>query len=1050
MRDQKKEQGNELKANSIMFGRLSKEQKYIVDVPLNVNLCIIAGPGSGKTSTLTTRIIRTILERKKSIVCITFTKNSAIDLKEKIMKQINGLIDIRSFDISRDQEESNNKSDEENEKEKEECTNKKKRKNISSNLFKRTQDIPNKSIIKVLNTTMFVGTIHAFCSYLLFKYKVRFKILTDTMNKNVIKLAFKNFLEIKYVKDILQKEKNKLQEGIFEDSKREENKERISNENNNNKNNNNNELIKFLSEMNTCVIKDEEIEDVLDEEDNEEDDEDYYNYVYIYKNPMEKEIFENVKIQSPLKEKNIIYLKRKIQLIKYVELYELKMEMNPIESMFFQEYRKILSKAKHVYYGYDDIIIETYRMMKQNTDIRNKILKEWHYVFCDEFQDTNITQYNILQFFANPDQSELDLYKETNSQEENSLVNTNKYIQEMKVEENEDQRKWLQIMNVETKESNEIKKTKQNQDEEGKIETYGTKKKSINYKSVHNRSLTVIGDDDQAIYSFRGATINVFNKFRKECNCLILKLGYNFRSTKEIVRVSSNLIEYNKQYRIDKNLYTENVKGEKPTFHFFKTNIDQIAYILSEIVYLKKKYNYHYTDFAILSRTNKTLKETMKLIESWEVRKQALKYFQKLKDNEKENQKTSEKKIEKTEEDDINEESFRIPMKEFNNKKQFFGSKEIIYLVTILRFFLNVHDDVLCKRAFKIIKNDKISREIIKKISSNQFEKKLAGIPTKNKKVTELSFYDKIKIIAHMYMCKINKIKNEELSKGNIETVLELFNQRELLNLIDFFFYIKHFIEFCSQLNSVYNLVIEIMRKINFTVALFAKIEKRLIQEQNEKNKLLCLQKKKNLDQLQEGSSLSTIPEVLDIEKPNKKKRTYEERNEKEMEQQTPLETSVYNIHVMNETKIRNDLKKHFNVKEEDMKHVEFQNIFTFLEMTMEYKPNSLQQTCSDCLSCFLSDFKNNIHENLLVEKVALSTIHKAKGLEWKIVFIINMVEGEIPQLAENKSQMFEERKILYVGITRAKAFLYLLGYVTGDDHVEQNTVSRFINQLHI
>lgn len=53
-------------------------------------------------------------------------------------------------------------------------------------------------------------------------------------------------------------------------------------------------------------------------------------------------------------------------------------------------------------------------------------------------------------------------------------------------------------------------------------------------------------------------------------------------------------------------------------------------------------------------------------------------------------------------------------------------------------------------------------------------------------------------------------------------------------------------------------------------------------------------------------------------------------------------------------------------------------------------------------------------------------TIHKAKGLEFKCVFIISINEGIIPPSLKNESDIKEERRILYVAMTRAKEYLYL------------------------
>ena len=61
-------------------------------------------------------------------------------------------------------------------------------------------------------------------------------------------------------------------------------------------------------------------------------------------------------------------------------------------------------------------------------------------------------------------------------------------------------------------------------------------------------------------------------------------------------------------------------------------------------------------------------------------------------------------------------------------------------------------------------------------------------------------------------------------------------------------------------------------------------------------------------------------------------------------------------------------------------------------------------------------------------EKVTLSTIHQAKGLEWKVIFLIWLTEGMFPSArsVENPDALEEERRLFYVGITRCRDELYL------------------------
>ncbi|CRG97920.1 ATP-dependent DNA helicase UvrD, putative [Plasmodium gallinaceum] len=1090
---------NESFPNNILFSKLSDEQIKIVQVPLNLNLCIIACPGSGKTSTLTARIIRSIIEKKKSVVCITFTNYAANDLKDKIMKKINCLIDL--------------------------CSNN----DLYCKLFNKknikkkcdTNNKMNKSKFKVLHTVLFIGTIHSFCRYILLKYKCHFKILTDSINSNIIKLAFNNFYSSSHVKNNIKTE-------------------------NVEKNNNSSDLLNFFNGMKNFNINEE---NELEEEE-EEEDEEFYNYIYDLKETNEKDYFQQTNIKSILKRKNIIFLKKKIKLMKYVELYNIKIDINEVEKRFYEEYKKILKSAKFIYYDFDDLLIETYKLMKNDVHIRNKILEEWSYVFCDEFQDINTTQFNILQFFANTNVIPHNIENNINITdfiEKNDLNNLNpngiyvdKHFNHLLKNNN----------SIEEEKGNNSSLFKGNSDVTSENEENDYKKN----KSFNNsdRSITVIGDDDQSIYAFRGAHVNIFNKFLKECNCLLFKLGNNFRSTKEIVRISSNLIMHNSSFRIQKNLHTNNIEGQKVNFHVFKNNIDQISYILSEIVFLKKKYNYQFGDFVILSRTNKTLKDTLRIINNYDTKKRALKFFSEIYKYEKENLKDNnlsekntcdtkdsngninEKNIsdknninnEKDKWNDINMETFKIPVKELNKKKSFFGSKEIIELITILRFLLNVDDDIIFKKSFKIIKNDKNVKLIIDKLTNCDFNEKFNNEIinlTDDSKIIKgnTSLFRRIENITRLYILS----KKNNLDKKKL-LFLNMFTEKELKNIVDFFFCINYFLKFCSGANSVYNLVIEILKKSNFIRRILKKIEKMqnynndtylnkteiskivISGEHNDEitttnrshkkeenydetnknnyyasnnndkncknidntyNDYDTMNKKcsdshvssnaishfneKNEDMLNSNEIVNTkCEQVITI-----KKRKFDEFNKKlenikdDEEKTNNIENeNLFDTNIVNELKIKNDLKVLFNLSEDELNHNEIQNIFIFLQMTMDYNPNLLQQKCSDCLVCFLNDFKNNIHENMLIEKVTLTTIHKAKGLEWKIVFIINVIEGEIPQNVENNQDIIEERKILYVGITRAKYLLYLLCYLQNNYTSEKNTVSRFINQMKI
>ena len=93
-------------------------------------------------------------------------------------------------------------------------------------------------------------------------------------------------------------------------------------------------------------------------------------------------------------------------------------------------------------------------------------------------------------------------------------------------------------------------------------------------------------------------------------------------------------------------------------------------------------------------------------------------------------------------------------------------------------------------------------------------------------------------------------------------------------------------------------------------------------------------------------------------------------------------------------------------------------------------------------------------------KSLTLSTVHSAKGLEWHTVFIIYVAEGHMPsyQSFGDEESMEEERRLLYVAMTRAKENLYMLrpliarsgrGYVTGSDGSMYTSISRFLQEYY-
>lgn len=124
-----------------------------------------------------------------------------------------------------------------------------------------------------------------------------------------------------------------------------------------------------------------------------------------------------------------------------------------------------------------------------------------------------------------------------------------------------------------------------------------------------NENITVVGDDDQSIYRFRGAAVSNIIAFRKNFpKAKIVVLTQNYRSTKKILESSYKLIQNNNPDRlevvekIDKKLKTDKKEGKKVQY-FHTARVEQEAEaVAKEIKKLSKIYDYK--DFAILVRAN--------------------------------------------------------------------------------------------------------------------------------------------------------------------------------------------------------------------------------------------------------------------------------------------------------------------------------------------------------------------------------------------------------------------------------------------------------------
>ena len=173
-------------------------------------------------------------------------------------------------------------------------------------------------------------------------------------------------------------------------------------------------------------------------------------------------------------------------------------------------------------------------------------------------------------------------------------------------------------------------------------------------------NLCVVGDDDQSIYSFRGANIRNILDFEKEFKgCKVVKLEQNYRSTQSILNAANHVIK-NNTGRKRKSLWTENPVGGGIQLFEGGNEHEEAFFVTREIRRLVKNENRNYRDFAILYRMNaqsRVLEETL------------------MKDG--------------------------IPYRIFGGLR-FYDRKEIKDIIAYLRLIQNLSDDIALKRIINV------------------------------------------------------------------------------------------------------------------------------------------------------------------------------------------------------------------------------------------------------------------------------------------------------------------------------------------------------------
>ena len=267
--------------------------------------------------------------------------------------------------------------------------------------------------------------------------------------------------------------------------------------------------------------------------------------------------------------------------------------------------------------------------------------------------------------------------------------------------------------------------------------------------SQKHKNIFVVGDNDQAIYAFRGANYKNILNFEKDYpECKTILLEENYRSTKTILNAANSVIKHNK-LRKDKNLWSNNEEGNK--IKYIKTDDEKAEgeYLVTQIKELIKNET-NYDDIAILYRTNaqsRTIEEAM------------------LKAN--------------------------IPYRIIGSF-YFYNRKEIKDLLCYLRLINNPHDDISLTRIINVPKRG-IGNVTISNIAANaeelntsMFDAITSGKELKFKKlILELQEICKNLSLTEMVEVVLTKsgIRNELEKEKTLENEIRLENLEEFKSI---------------------------------------------------------------------------------------------------------------------------------------------------------------------------------------------------------------------------------------------------------------------------
>lgn len=212
----------------------------------------------------------------------------------------------------------------------------------------------------------------------------------------------------------------------------------------------------------------------------------------------------------------------------------------------FESYQRSL--AQNNAFDFDDLILVFADLVRTRPEVRARLMRRFRHLLIDEFQDTNRSQYEFVRLLG-------DVFAEANEISRGSAHSL------QGLDEQAISQKWKE------------------------------------------RSLMVVGDVDQSIYSWRKADYRIFLGFQNDFpNSRIIKLEENYRSTSTILDIANSIISNNIE-RIDKVLRCNRGKGAKAQYYEGSDQIDEAFYVVEELKRLQAR-GRKYSDATILYRTN--------------------------------------------------------------------------------------------------------------------------------------------------------------------------------------------------------------------------------------------------------------------------------------------------------------------------------------------------------------------------------------------------------------------------------------------------------------